>query len=467
MARTGESDRMTRDWRTIDRWLVGESWIGSNIDRHLDELVNRIGPRWASSEGEARAVQYICQVFNSNQLDNVRTEEYQIDTWYPKTASATVIGDGRDIPILPGFMCPPCEVEGKLVDTGFGTTREIEAATDSLPGAIAIVAQEFEPFTPPLSLGRRLEALEAKGVLATVVVGKKDGWRMEAHGTGRAKPSVMTPREGGTVLRSFSRSGHSLRIVVESRFYTAPAHNVVADLPGEHWPDEHLLLGAHHDTYIDAPGGNDNATGIIAVLETARVLARAQTELGVRPGRSLRFVTFSGEEQGLKGSTAYVYRHHGDQPDGVAPRLVINLDELATGSIKGLVLGFPHLRPLIQSQFDDMGDGLVCHVMAKLDGSSDHGSFLMRGIDAGFLWRWRFFGRYPDSDFHHEPADTADKVRPRELKEYTAQLARLLLRLSDVPPGDWPVNSVTPSELERRLEREREMPTWTNWDGML
>jgi hypothetical protein len=123
--------------------------------------------------------------------------------------------------------------------------------------------------------------------------------------------------------------------------------------------------------------------------------------------------------------------------------------------MKGMVLGFPHLRGLVQRQFDTMNDGLQCHVMAQLDPTSDHFPFLRAGIDAAFLWRWRFYGRHADADFHHERGDTSDKVKVRELKEYVGQLARILLRLSHVPPEEWPENSVTPAQVQSRLAAER------------
>jgi hypothetical protein len=147
-----------------------------------------------------------------------------------------------------------------------------------------------------------------------------------------------------------------------------------------------------------------------------------------------------------------VARHYGPEP---APRLAINLDELSTGTIKGVVLAFPHLRRLVQRQLDDMGDGLQCHVMGQLDPSSDHFPFLAAGIDAAHLWRWRFAGRRGDADFHHEPGDTADKVNVRELKEYVGQLARLLLRLSHIAPEEWPANPVTAADVAARLATER------------
>jgi aminopeptidase YwaD len=452
---------MSIDWNHVERWLMGEAWIGSRIDAHLAMLCERIGPRWASSAGEWQAVQYIRDHFASAGLANAALEEYPLQSWRLDDGSAHLVEDGQAVPLLPFNRCPLFELAAPLVDVGFGTLREIEEQRKQLSGSIGILALGLEPFTTPAPLSARLAALSRAGAAAAVVVDRKDGGRVEYHNAGdwidpdpdvHPLPAVAVSREGGVLLRKRARQGQSLHLRVASEFYTAPAHNVVAELPGAYWPDEHLLLGGHHDTVYGTPGGNDNASGALVVMEVARVLARLQQELGVSPGRSLRFVTFSAEEQALQGAYAYVARHHGTE---AAPRLAINLDELATGNIKGLVLAFPHLRSLIQHHFDEMGDGLKCHVMAQLDYSSDHYPFIRAGIDAAFLWRWRFVGRHPESDFHHEPGDTADKVRPRELKEYIGQLARLLLRLSYVSPAEWPANPITVEEVLARLERER------------
>ena len=182
------------------------------------------------------------------------------------------------------------------------------------------------------------------------------------------------------------------------------------------------------------------------------MLAQLQHETGIGPGRSIRFATFSAEEQQFQGASAYIERHY---LSGTPPRLAINLDELSTGHMKGIVLAFPHLRSLVQEQLNAMSDGLQCHVMSQLDTTSDHFPFLRAGLDAAHLWRWRFKGRHADADFHHEPGDTLDKVNVRELKEYVGQMARLLLRLSHVPPEAWPANPVTAGAVAQRLEAER------------
>lgn len=452
---------MELDWRTIDRWLMGEAWTGSLMPQHLVTLCDHIGPRWASSAAEWRTVNYIREQFAQSGVSVSSLEEYTLHTWDYSRAELHLLEEERPIAILPFLRCPTCQVTGSLVDTGFGTDREVDAVKAQLPGALAIVALGYEPFTAPIPLPYRLQALADTGAAAAIVVDRKEGGRKEYHSASDWRypglnehplPTVTVSREDGALLRRRAQAGKHVRLVVESRFYEAPSWNVAGELKGDRWPEEHLLLGGHHDTVFGAPGGNDNTSGIMVVLETARLLAQLQAATGIGPGRTIRFVTFSAEEQKLQGATAYVEQHYGPEPP---PRLAINLDELATGPIKGLVLAFPYLRKLIQQQFDNMGDGLQCHVMAQLDPSSDHFPFLRAGLDAAHLWRWRFVGRRPDADFHHEPGDTIDKVNLRELKEYAGQLARLLLRLSHLPPAAWPANPMTEEAVRQRLAAER------------
>jgi hypothetical protein len=450
-----------QDWPAIDRWLMGEAWTGARLETHLVELCDKIGPRWSSSQAEWQTIAYIRAQMEQAGLAKVGLEEFQLDTWAYDKAEARIVEEDRPITILPFNRCPPVSLQAPIVDVGFGTPREIETTRDNLPRAIAMMALVFEPFTTPVHLGRRLRLLAEAGAGAAIVVDRKEGGRVEYHTATDWResgldehplPTVAVSREGGALLRRLASAGKTLRLEVDSRFYQAPTANVSAELTGARWPEEHLLLGGHHDTVYGSPGGNDNASSVITLLETARVLARLQAETGQAPGRSIRFVTFSAEEQKPQGSSAYVARHYGPEPP---PRLAINLDELSTGHMKGLVLAFPHLRNLVQNQLDTMNDGLKCHVMSQLDCNSDHYPFLLAGLDAAHLWRWRFYGRHADADFHHEPGDTADKVNLRELKEYIGQLARILLRLSHVPPEAWPQNPQTPAQVQTRIERER------------
>ena len=82
-------------------------------------------------------------------------------------------------------------------------------------------------------------------------------------------------------------------------------YNVIADIPGTEKPDEYVIVGGHIDSWDGATGATDNGTGCATALEAARILMKA----GVKPKRTIRFMLWSGEEQGLLGSAAYVKAH--------------------------------------------------------------------------------------------------------------------------------------------------------------
>ena len=84
-----------------------------------------------------------------------------------------------------------------------------------------------------------------------------------------------------------------------------PLYNVIADIPGTEFPDEYVIVGGHIDSWDGATGTTDNGTGCATTLEAARLLMKS----GIRPRRTIRFMLWSGEEQGLMGSRAYVKDH--------------------------------------------------------------------------------------------------------------------------------------------------------------
>ena len=454
---------MNLNWQKIDKQIVGEAWVGSNIETHVHELCTNIGPRWATSAADKLAAEYVTNQMNGYGLHNPHIEDFDMETWEHDPAQAWVTNDQRPITILPMLNCPPTDIEAHITDVGFGMPDEI-ASQGNIAGSIAVMKIDFEPFSNPIAHSARIRSLADAGVAAVVVTDRKSGGRMEYwHSTAKRLasragevqphpvPSVTTTREDGTYLRECASLGKSLTLKVDSKAYTAKAYNSIGDIPGVNWQDEHIVVGAHHDTVPGSPGGNDNASGTAVLMETARVLATLSRDFNVSPGRAIRFCTWSAEEQNHQGSAAYVREHYGS---GTPPRFVINLDELATGPMKGLVLQFPHLRPLMQNTLDTMRDGLQCHVLDHVDPSSDCFSFSRSAIPSAILWRWRFVGRHPDADYHHEPHDTADKVRPRELRNYVSQLARLLLRISHVPPTDWPQNPLTIENVRTRIGKE-------------
>lgn len=453
---------MSINWNAAESWLMGNAFVGSLANDHIRTLCDTIGSRWGGSDGECKAADYIRDQFDSFGLQDAVIEEFDAKTWEAESASIMIKGEEqRPLDVRPSLFCPTINVTAPLVDVGFGMQHETEPLTAELSGAIVLISGAYEPFSPPEPLSSRLERLAALGVVAAITPygaggrrtthGSSSDWR-DGDPTNVQLPLVHTSREDGALLGRRAAAGLTVMINVDATYRPSVSRNTLADIPGETWPDETLLLGAHHDTTPDSPGANDNGSGTTVVLETSRLLAGLKRETGIGLGRAIRFVTFGSEEQTLQGSFAYVKRHYGDDP---RPRLMVNLDELGTGAMKGVALQFPELRPLVQRALDESGEGLRCHVMAQMDASGDMFPFAKIGIPSAMLWRWRFVGRHPDTAFGHSSSDTPDKIRVRELKEYAGYLSRLLLRLSHVPPSDWPDNELNPVAIEQRIADER------------
>ena len=451
---------MHPDWHTIDRWLMGEACVGSCIADHIHTLCDQISTRWAGTDNERTAAEYVASCLDIVSLERQHVESFDLQTADCHNVSVCVIGDSWQLDARPCLFCPSVNVVSPLVDVGFGMPHELNAVQERLCGSVALIQSEYEPFSEPQLLTLRLRELANHGVAAALTGASYPGRRMmhlsvadwRDNPTSVPLPLVQTSREDAARLKR--RLSHDLRVAVhvESSFRTTDSWNAFADLPGTIHPDDSILLAAHHDTTPDSFGANDNAAGVAVLVETARLLSQLSDELDVRPGRTIRFASFGAEEQGLQGSTAFVERHYGPERP---PQFMLALDELCTGSMKGVVLQFPELQRFVQEQLDSLKSGLQCHVLSQLDASGDMFPFSRLGIPAGFLWRWRFVGRHPNSSYSHSSSDTPEKVRIGELKEYAGLLSRLLLRLSLVPADQWPENQLDVNEIARRIDAER------------
>ncbi len=123
-------------------------------------------------------------------------------------------------------------------------------------------------------------------------------------------PTAYIAREDFTLLWRLLDSGPvQAEVNIAGNFSGKPTevYNTVAEIPGSEKPDEVVIIGAHLDSWDLGTGATDNGTGSTAVLEAARALKKS----GVKPKRTIRFVLFTGEEQGLNGSKAYVAQASG------------------------------------------------------------------------------------------------------------------------------------------------------------
>ncbi len=257
--------------------------------------------------------------------------------------------------------------------------------------------------------------------------GRVQPWDRDAP---RTVPQIVCSAEDYNRMARMARAGESLRIALDLRvkFHDEDlmAHNTLADIRGTDLPDEVVMVGAHMDSWHGGTGATDNAAGVAVCMEAMRILKA----LNLQPRRTVRIALWSGEEQGLLGSRAYVARHlrtpaQDGRPAQNTPAhdrfaAYYNLD-VGTGKIRGMYLnGWDEPRAIFREwfrPFADMGAGTIT---LAAQGSTDHVSFEAAGLP-GFQ-----FIQDPIDYFsrtHHTSQDTFDRLIPEDLKQSSVILA--------------------------------------------
>lgn len=198
--------------------------------------------------------------------------------------------------------------------------------------------------------------------------------------------------------------------------------NTVAEIRGTERPGEVVVVGAHLDSWDLGTGTTDNGTGAMCTLEAARAIAQS----GLHPNRTIRFVLFTGEEQGLIGSRKYAETHAGEAESIQA---VIVLDN-GTGAITGQALqGRTDLEGLWRAILAPVASLGADSAVNRNKGGTDHLSFLPYGVPGfNFNQLERGYGHT-----HHSQSDTYDMAIPADLMQAAAVMAVSAYELANLP----------------------------------
>lgn len=279
------------------------------------------------------------------------------------------------------------------------------------------------------SLAERVAFLRTEGARAFLLDAGKPAGMFDMTGlysfalTGEpGLPGAIVIHEQYLLLSRLATRSAILSLRLEGR--RAPAGeclNTVAAIRGTELPGETVLIGAHLDSWDLGTGATDNAAGAAAVLEAARLLAAANA----RPRRTIRFVLFSGEEQGLLGSKAYVLRHR----DELALHSAAFIIDTGSGRIDGLALqGRAEAEAAVRHVLEPTVALGVVDVDLRLEWGSDHLPFDEAGVPA-------FCFEQVQHDYsrnHHSEADTFDKVKPKEVQQAAVVLALAAYRTAQL-----------------------------------
>ncbi len=208
------------------------------------------------------------------------------------------------------------------------------------------------------------------------------------------------------------------------------SYNTIAEIPGTDKKDEVVMLGGHLDSWHSATGATDNAIGCAIMMEAARVLKT----LGVKPRRTIRVALWSGEEEGLLGSQAYVKEHFGSveepKPEFNKFDAYFNVDS-GTGRIRGAgVFGPPQdadiLREILQP-FADLGVAGAISNKSRRAGGTDSSSFAQAGLPGIGL------GQDPIeyfTDTWHTNLDTYERIIEDDVKKDAIIVAAAVYQLA-------------------------------------
>jgi carboxypeptidase Q len=423
--------------------IAGEGEMDSHAFQYLTELSDEIGGRVTGTPQAQKAVDWGVAKMNAIGLKNVRAEKWTMwKGWTRGTAQAELISPLHHTLSIDAMgwtgSTPPGGAEGEIVTANlFDLDAEMKDLS-RFRGKIVMMKPEGAPKKSVMLIfaqfGDFLNALQKAGAIA--VIGGQGGFPAEGmHLThtgilGFAVdfpiPVVDMTREDQGQIERYLAAGKPVRmhINVQNTFTNGSVEsaNVVGEIVGREHPEEIIVVGAHLDSWDLSEGTTDNGTGTTSVLGAAEAIIKG----GATPRRTIRFVLFTGEEQGLLGSLAYVKLHQYEMKNHIGDIVLDN----GQGSIKEIQLGGrSDLVATMQPFADSLENIREIKVSDKTEFGTDTGPFTLAGLPGINLDQ-----DSPDYKYtHHSAGDSLEAVKPDILAQNATIMAMTAYWLADRP----------------------------------
>jgi hypothetical protein len=428
-----------------------EGLENSHVMEHLDVLTNEIGPRLTGSRNFYRACKWAKNRFESFGLDA------RLEKWaeWPR---------GWDRGQWQGRLSSPEKMELQIATPAWtaGTKGRLVGELALLPRSKSRLMKErkrlqgkilFGP-TPSRrsAYGRQfldlISEIGAKAILTPSKGDKSFPNRIRVFGSYRTVfskkaripkvPLIVVRADQGKKIEAWLKAKKKVEgeFEIRNRWRKGPIriHNVIAEIKGVEKPEEVVIVCGHLDSWHQATGTTDNGTGAATTIEAARILAK----VGAKPKRTIRFILWGGEEQGLLGSIAYVRRHRQEMK---LVSCVLNHDtgtnwaHRLSVSEKQFPLMKKVLAPVMKLTSPDKGMKGPVFILKKVKslgrgGGSDHASFLRAGVPAfpwGLTGKSNYFGRT-----WHSQWDTYDAAIPAYQKHTATVIALTALGVANL-----------------------------------
>lgn len=408
--------------------------------RDLEAVTDRFGGRATGSEANRGAIEWALARFREAGLD-ARTEPFTVPgLWLERSASATVRGTGVSfaarIAAMPFSMgTPAAGTSAALIDGGKGDSAAFAALGSSAEGAWILIEQEelkdidglFREYAESGQIEARAWRARALGV---VYMGSRPHNLLYRHNINLGYQNhdhlgVVMERDAAQRALRLLRSGAKLSLNAVLDLQRGPAYesaNVVGEIKGTTRPDEIVLIGAHYDSWDLGEGALDNGANAMMVLDIARQMKR----LGIHPSRTLRFVLWSGEEQGMYGSLGYTRTHAAELDKHVMTTSI----DIGTGRINGFFTGgrADILGAVDQALAPVGGLGPFLQVNAPIVGTDNY-DFMLEGV-ANLVANQESANYGPN---YHARSDEFGVVDQQQVRLNGAILGAMTLRFAEMP----------------------------------
>jgi hypothetical protein len=455
------------DTRAAVRNLVGEVLVNGQAYHYDQQLSDDIGPRLTGSDNYVHAVSWALDQFKSMGLANVHTESFTMpNLWEPEVPASGEITSPR-IQHLHIYSAgwspstPDAGITGQVLYLKqFLPIDKLIAMKSEIAGKIILIdGASFGQKAPIGDLIHGLATLNTFSPQAVFLTGSANGTEnagsLSFNGDLAAYPVAQIGLEDELLIKRLLEHGPvTVHFAFKNRIRpTTEVNNVIAEIPGTDAapgsPSSVVIVGAHLDSWHPGQGSQDNGTGVATVLDVARSIKA----IGRPPRRTIRFILFGGEEQGLVGSNAYTKKHLAD----MASIDAVLISDTGAQPSKGWYLmarndekdALTNVEPLLAG----LGSNGTSEVTEFLY-ETDHAGFDVSGVPTLVLWNGvdKYF------KLHHQASDTFDSVVQADLTQGVATTAATAYAIADSAQPFAP--HYNPTEVEDMLKKSNEYDSY-------
>jgi hypothetical protein len=448
MASWGFTNGRLEPWDFARPGWTNDVAIGAIVSPVKDKLEFEVLAWTPSTEGTVKARAF--NLITPDQPTKDELEKYLASVKANVQNAIVLVGRSRPVPVNlepPVKRTPDDVVRGRYNSpAGAGGGRGGQGRGDTPPREGAMTANELN-----LRLSEFLLASNVKLRIndAAREHGQIRAFQNNTYDTTKVVPTVVMRNEDyGRIARILDDGTPvELQFTIVNTLYPEgkTAYNTISEIAGSDKKHEVVMLGGHLDSWHAATGATDNAIGCAVMMEAARILKA----IGVQPRRTIRVALWSGEEQGLLGSQAYVKEHFGtfeaQKPEYATLVAYLNIDS-GTGRARGAgVFGPPQAAAVIREllkPFEDIGVMGASASSSRATGGTDSTSFNNAGLPG------IGFGQDPieyQSATWHTNLDTYERIIEQDAKQSAMTIASVVYHLAmrdemlpRFPPAEMP-----------------------------